>query len=49
MVEIKRELLGMFIKAEHVPDSLSVIVKLDVTYNRTIKKFDKDYGVGKFA
>jgi len=48
MVVITRELLGMFIKPEHIPNSITDLLKLDVT-DRNIQKPDRDLGVGKYA
>lgn len=48
MVDIGKTFLAMFIKPEHIPDSVSALVKLDVT-DRSIQKADKDLAVGKYA
>ena len=48
IVDVVKRLLGMFIKPEHIPDSVSKLKQLDVT-NRSIQKADRDLGVGKHA
>ncbi|KAH3831153.1 hypothetical protein DPMN_104415 [Dreissena polymorpha] len=48
MFDITRDLLGMFILPEHIPNSITDLLKLDVT-DRNIQKLDRDLGVGKYA
>ncbi|XP_052816458.1 uncharacterized protein LOC128243033 isoform X1 [Mya arenaria] len=48
MTEVATELLGMFMKPEKIPDSITKLMKLDVT-DRTLQKPDRGIGVGKYA
>ena len=48
MVEMIQDVLGMFIKPEHIPDRVGQLLKLDVT-DISKHKADKNMGVGKYA
>jgi hypothetical protein len=48
IVEVTQHLLEMFIKPEHIPDSIRKLKQIDVT-DRSIQKADKHLDVGKFA
>lgn len=48
MVAVTTELLGMFIKPEYIPDSVSQLQKLDIT-DKLIQKADRELSVGKYA
>ncbi|KAH3892902.1 hypothetical protein DPMN_017037 [Dreissena polymorpha] len=47
MVDLTSEVLGIFIKAETIPDSVTALTKLDVR-GTTLQKTDKDPSVGPF-
>ena len=48
MLDVTREVLGMFVKPECIPDRVSELLKLDVT-DSSIQKSDKDMNVGRYA
>ena len=48
MFNITREILGMFMKPEHISDSVREVLKLDVT-DETLQKTDKELQVGRYA
>ena len=48
MLDVTKQLLGMFIKPECIPDRVSQLLKLDVE-DRNLQKPDKDLAVGKYA
>ena len=48
MFNITRVILGMFMKPEHVSDSVREVLKLDVT-DETLQKTDKELQVGRYA
>lgn len=48
MFIITREILGMFMKPEHISDSVREVLKLDVT-DETLQKTDKELQVGRYA
>ena len=48
MVDVTKELLGMFIRPEHIPDRVSKLMQIDLC-DKSLQKSDKDMSVGKYA
>lgn len=48
MYNITRQVLGMFVKPEHIPESVRELLKLDFN-DETLQKFDKELQVGRHA
>ena len=48
MFNVTREVLGMFIKPEHIPESVREVLNLDVS-NESLQKSDKELQVGRYA